>query len=473
MVDVHDLAIVGAGAAGTFVADAASAARPEWSIALYERTSRIGGRLRSVAVPGLEHRIELGGMRYLTSHRLVDGVVGDLGIPTRPFDTTDGTERSYLRGHFGTGFDDPAAGIGYDLPAAERGRTGADLAAEAFDRIVPGFAALSTDGWVHVRANARYGSRRLVDWSIGEALGTVLSEAGRAFVTDLLAYDSGPRAFNVGDAIEYFFGRGDPTAEARVPNDGMDRIPRALADRFVTRGGSIRLDRHLVSINDEGGTLELAFADGTCVRARQVVLAVPIPALRSIVEASRTLARPAFDHVLSAVEGFQAAKVYLWYERPWWKEVVSGIRTITDLPARKVFYFDEDPDGPAALLATYTDGRHTDAWRDLAGLASDGQPAPEAVRAVLDRQLAILHQGVPHIPVPLGSAIQRWGADAMETGWTFWRPGVISDDVMKVAPQPDPSIPVFVAGEAFSRAQAWVEGALETAAAVLERLLNR
>ena len=81
-----DLAIIGGGAAGTSVAWAVQQARPEWSIALFERTSRIGGRLHSVRVDGLDHPIELGGMRYITSHRRVAAVIDQFALPTHPFD---------------------------------------------------------------------------------------------------------------------------------------------------------------------------------------------------------------------------------------------------------------------------------------------------------------------------------------------------------------------------------------------------
>ena len=42
---------------------------------------------------------------------------------------------------------------------------------------------------------------------------------------------------------------------------------------------------------------------------------------------------------------------------------------------------------------------------------------------------------------------------------------------MDLAPQPDPSLPIHLCGEVFSRSQGWVEGALETADAVASRLL--
>src|SRR6188474_1358202 len=80
-----DVAVVGAGVAGTRVAHAIQRERPDWSIALFERTERIGGRLRSLQVAGVDHPIELGGMRFLTSHRRVADLVETLGIPTHAF----------------------------------------------------------------------------------------------------------------------------------------------------------------------------------------------------------------------------------------------------------------------------------------------------------------------------------------------------------------------------------------------------
>src|SRR4051794_37949128 len=123
-----DLAVVGAGVAGTFVAATIAEARPDWTVVLFERSERIGGRLWSVAVPGLEHRIELGGMRFLTGHRRVAALVERFGLATHPFDQTGGPERSVLRGQIGSGPTDPEAGGAYDLARGERGRSAADLA---------------------------------------------------------------------------------------------------------------------------------------------------------------------------------------------------------------------------------------------------------------------------------------------------------------------------------------------------------
>jgi lysine 2-monooxygenase len=102
-----DVAIVGAGAAGTYLGYRLIGARPDWRIAIFERSDRIGGRLWSVRVDGLSKPIELGGMRYMSGHRLVQAVVDELGIEARDFDPADQPERTFLRGVVGSSPDDP------------------------------------------------------------------------------------------------------------------------------------------------------------------------------------------------------------------------------------------------------------------------------------------------------------------------------------------------------------------------------
>lgn len=471
---ILDLAIVGAGAAGTWLGDAMQRARPDWSIAIFERRDRVGGRLRSVRVPGVAHPIELGGMRYRTGHRLAQAVVDDFGIPTRSFDIWDGPERSYLRGKLGRGPDDPEAGTGYDLAPGERGRSASDLTLQLFRAVVPDYETRDDDGWRQLRATGTYLGRPLTDWSMEAAQSSVLSTEAHRFVTDAFGYDSGVRPFNVADAIPYFAGTGGPTGEARVPIAGMVSLPNALAERFQGRGGWIHLQTGVrrVAVDALGPVLELERGDN--VRARHVALALPVPALAALAAASPIIDSPVHRRIYSAVEVIAATKLYLWYDRPWWRDAprpLEGIRATTDRPSRKLWYLDHAPDQPAALVAAYTDGRETEPMVALAAGVSNGDPAPPAMLDDVLATLALLHPDVAEVPRPRGSAFMHWGADPVETGWHFWRAGDNSDAVIEAALQPDPDVPIYIAGEAFSRAQAWVEGAFETAALVTERVL--
>jgi monoamine oxidase len=470
-----DVAIVGAGVAGTYLGYRLIRARPDWRIAIFERSDRIGGRLWSVNVGGLAHPIELGGMRYMSGHPLVQSIVEELGIEARAFDPADQPERTVLRGVVGRSTDDPDGGRGYDLPAGEAGRSASDLLGGAFLEIVPQARELNEAGWRRLRASAMFGDRPLTDWSIDEAVATILSPEGHRFATDAFGYDSGIRPHNAGDAIQYLMGTGHPTGRARVPVDGMDRIPRELAVRFEGLGGTVRLGHDVRRVEVGEGSAALSFADGSGIRARRLVLTLPIPALEALADASPVTNGSTWRLIYRSIEGFPATKLYCWYDGPWWREGAdppTGLRTTTDLPPRKIFYFDESPDRPAAILAAYTDGRETEPIVALADGQSGGAPAPGALLTALRNWLAAAHPDAKVPQLPAGSAFQHWGADPRECAWHYWRSGANSDEILDLVPQPDPSLPIHLCGEVFSRRGAWVEGALETATTVGDRLLE-
>ena len=472
--DELDLAIVGAGAAGTYLGYRLIQARPDWRIAILERSERIGGRLWSVRVDGLSKPIELGGMRFMSGHALVQSVVDELGIPTRAFDPANQPERTVLRGVLGSSDDDPQGGRGYELPAGEAGRSAADLLTDAFLRIAPELRDLDEAGWRRYRATATFGGRPITDWSLEEAVATILSPEGHRFVTDAFGYDSGIRPHNAGDAIQYLMGTGHPSGEARVPADGMERIPREMAARFVARGGAVRLGEDVQRLGVRDGIVLLELTGGNSIRARQVVLTIPIPALAELAARSPAIDGPVWRPLYRSIAGYSGVKLYCWYERPWWRDGAQaprGLRTTTDLPIRKVFYFDESPDGPAAILAAFTDFRYDEPIVALAEGASGGAPAPDALLRELHGWLAAAHPGADVPARPSGSAIQHWGNDPREVAWHFWRAGSNSDEMIDLAVQPDPSLPIHIAGEVFSRAGAWVEGALLSARLVEARLL--
>lgn len=468
-----DLAVIGAGAAGTYVAHEALRRRPGWSIELFERTNRIGGRLLSVAVPGAEHPIELGGMRYLRGHRHVDHVVAEHNLATHAFDIGLGPDWTVLRGVRADGAGDPTAGSGYDLAADERGRSAGDLLGLAFERIVPNARRMDLDAWLQARPSLQHQGRPLSDWAIGTAMASVLSPEGHRFVNDAFGYDSGLRGQNAADAIPYLLGAGDPSGEARTPDAGMQQIPLTLAKGFEGRGGGIRLEHELESIDtDEDRAQRLLFTNGRSVVTRRVVLAMPAPALRRLAGRVRQLGDHRVQAMLDAVDAWDAAKLYLWFDRPWWREGgFLGMRLTTDLAPRKLFAFDQiSGRGPSILLAAYTDGRDVEPWKaftigERTGLAA----TPMMVDAVM-RQLGLVLPSNGEAPAPVGSAFKHWGADPLECGWHYWRAGANSARTMADIVQPNPAHELYVCGEAFSRWQAWVEGALELAATVVERL---
>ena len=465
---------MGAGAAGRISAPLIQA-RPDWRIAIFERSNRIGGRLWSVKVDGLAHPIELGGMRYMSGHRLVQSVVDELGIETRAFDPAEQPERTFLRGVVGRSPDDPDGGRAYDLPAGEAGRSAADLMRDAFLGSCRRHASSTRPAGVDTGRRRRSAGGR-------SRIGRSTRPSRRSSVPRAIASRPMPSAttpasspHNAGDAIQYVMGTGYPSGKARVPVDGMDRIPRELAAHFEALGGTVWLGHDVRRV--EAGDRERR--SGLRRRLRhtrnRLVLTLPIPALEALAGASPLINGPTWQRLYRSIEGFSGTKLYCWYERPWWRDGAdppTGLRTTTDLPNRKIFYFDEAPDDrrrsspPSPTTGTTS---RSSPW-PTAGVGEHRPPA--ALLEALRGWLAAAHPGADVPALPAGSAFQHWGADPREVAWHFWRAGANSDEIMDLAAQPDPSLPIHLCGEVFSRRGAWVEGAMEAATTVADRLLG-
>ena len=96
-----DVAIVGAGVAGNYIAWRLLNEQPSLNIAVIEQSARIGGRLYSEHVNGVKTvAIEHGGMRFSRNHKLLTSLVDHLGLPTRPFKSVLADANPiYIRNH--------------------------------------------------------------------------------------------------------------------------------------------------------------------------------------------------------------------------------------------------------------------------------------------------------------------------------------------------------------------------------------
>ena len=349
--------------------------------------------------------------------------------------------------------------------------------------------------WQNARQELAFRGRPLSEWTCRDALLTVMSAAAYRLIVDWLGYSAIIGARNAADAIPYVVAEMKPAADEQVAVvGGMDRLPRTIAARVEANGGAVHLGHALDRFEAEtavgGAVFRLHFEGGTSVLARRIVLALPRPALEAVAARSAMLQSAAFGRLAGSVTAHDAAKLFLTYERAWWRDAgVQGHRLVTDLPIRKVFYFDRidgaDGDGRALLLASYTDTTDVGPWRTLAGQLGapvratnsglggaarwDAYPASPAQIDEAQRQLSTVH-GLGEIPEPTGAAFMDWGADRRGSGWFFWKAGVRSWEVMDRIVQPDAASQVFVCGDAYSVSQGWIEGALQTADEVVNRL---
>ena len=95
--------------------------------------------------------------------------------------------------------------------------------------------------------------------------------------------------------------------------------------------------------------------------------------------------------------------------------------------------------------------------------------ASTALVASLQAQLAKLH-GREIAQSPTGALYFDWGSDPYGGAWHAWAPHFKSWDIRPFMRQPNPSLDLYICGEAYSQRNGWVEGAINSAERTLERL---
>ena len=341
----------------------------------------------------------------------------------------------------------------------------------------------------------------------------VLSSEGYQFMKDAGGYEANVANANAVTqlpATEY----SDETVFLTL-RDGYDQLPITLARRFehempggIPANERVQMNHRLAEIQigpgdyrytlifeptvtTEGKTLPQS-GPAVTVRAKKLILAMPRRSLE-LVES------PFFDDPwlkanIPSVLIQSAFKLFLAYERPWWRALglVAG-RSVTDLPVRQIFYFGteaEQEDGRpfmnSLLMASYNDMGTVPFWKGLElGEPFRGYrpsclepevtdvvpmtefPATEEMVKVANGQVAEVH-ALPSIDPPYSAVYHTWNEDPYGGGWHEWKANYRLDEVMCRMRKPVESEHVYIVGEAYSYGQGWVEGALDTAESVVE-----
>ena len=513
-----DYAIVGGGIAGIYCAwrllvdNARQGRRP--SVAIFEASSRLGGRLLSVVPPDIPSvTVELGGMRFIKDVQAwVTKLVEHLGLPTAKLDADAPENFAYLRGKLlrRRDLDDPNQ-LPYHLSADDRSSDAMTnpIAMSAVRVLAPAIkretgktvttwkelTKLTDDERLHISLLGRYEGTLLRDLPLRYLLQRSLCNEALNLAEDVCGYDSILHTWNAADGYWWNIGDFHPGVKYLRVKSGFARMPLQLAERFSTAGGQINMSTRLVSFDaapDDGPVRLVVESEGTrrVVNARRLILALPRRSLELIDQTGAVLGRADVQRLIRSVTPIPLFKIALCYPQAWWEDldppkVVRG-RSTTDLPIRQCYYWGVERKTKRAVVLVYDDGSDLDYWAGLRGQPDSSAPrrgalfelpdwttfqAPALMQAEVSRQLAEMH-GVAEsaIPDPDAAAYRDWGEDPFGGGANFWPVGVNSHEVADAIVQPRFGRSVYVCGEAYSHAQGWVEGALATAEQVLRRL---
>jgi lysine 2-monooxygenase len=489
-----DVAIIGGGPSGLYAAyrlltgtprsNSPVASKP--SVAVFEASSRLGGRIWSVVPPQAPHLIaEFGGMRFLQNQEIVPKLVGALKLPTVPFSAGNGQNYVYLRGsRFQVSqYSDPSV-VPYSLPPDEQGMTPGDLLIKGIETYVPNAPTLTGAQWTKVKATTTSGGQLLRDQGYWNLMQNALSPEGYDLVADGVGYPSLAENWNSVEMMQELAGDFAPNAAYFTIPGGYMRLPLTLGAMARSAGAKVHLSSTAVSIVPAPGgkaTITLQGPGGTTstVTARRVILTTPLEPLQKLAARSPVLQGTDFQTALGTVGPTIPSKMFLAFTTPWWKALgIVGGYSITDLPAKRIWYFGTEGDQPGgdpanqnSLLMFYNDEAPAGYWDGYEpARAFNGSPsprtAPPAMVAAAVAQLSEVH-GVT-VPHPYWAGFINWENLPYGNGFHWWNVHADSAQVVSYLADPFDQMKVSVVGDCWSPAQNWIESGLT----VTERLMQ-
>ncbi len=437
-----DVAIVGAGVSGVYsgwrlLAGEYGAGQRPASVAVFDMLDRIGGRLESVVLPGMEIAGELGGMRYLTSQEIVTSLIQDvfklnacefpMGDPATHFfymrgqrfkaDAWQNAQQAgetfrtrYFMSDDDQGFsaDQLFNKIIYDVLMADpwfRENYGSKLSHDPSDPWTYEINLTSRD-WDAVKPVVRYhfpGSpydgMRVNEFGFWNLIEDQVGSEGYEFLSVAGGYYSNTINWNAAESMPNMVG--DFTGAAvsyKTIDGGYDQVAFALAQAFVQQPGSALYGKsELVTFEKLAAgsprRYRLVFDNngvGRQVLADSIILAMPRRSLELLDQENfffNPQLHPELQDAMASTIIQPSFKLLMGFEYPWWKQDFNATagESITDLPMRQCYYFGTDPnDSHSLFLASYNDMRTVPFWAVLEGHPELFEPRGTAKAALAD-----------------------------------------------------------------------------------------
>jgi len=244
--------------------------------------------------------------------------------------------------------------------------------------------------------------------------------------------------------------------------EGYQAIPLKMRDEFLGLGGEILMNMDVVGVSkgegEDGAWTEVRAKETLCddqtvdhvFLGRSVVLAAHAKAIQRMEGVK-------FLPVLQKLEMPFLVRMYAVFPKEsdgkvWFHDLP---KIVTDSRVRYVIPVDKEK---GAIMVSYTEGDDAKYWLMMM------MAHPHRVQKEVMKKLRSLFPE-RDIPAPLFFKIHDW-----RQGCTYWTPGaydVEKESRYSLHPMPNAIPGLFMCGESFSLRQAWVEGALEQADALL------
>jgi monoamine oxidase len=238
-----------------------------------------------------------------------------------------------------------------------------------------------------------------------------------------------------------------------VCREGLSALTAAMAAEFLERGGEIH---HGITITGCRSTKQGMIVDVEHNHDTQhykgvyegaydsyaVVLTMPCDVLKKI---TLPFVLPVLKHL--AMEPL--VRIYAVFplqhgnpSKPWF----PSTKVVTDGPLRYIIPINPKQ---GTIMISYTEGPDADHWSHI--------PKEKLTKELMKEVRRLF----PHLTIPEPTVVKRY---PWAQGCSYWLPGDYDvEEESRASLQPNPRIPLFLAGESFAVKQCWMESALHQA----------
>jgi monoamine oxidase len=230
-----------------------------------------------------------------------------------------------------------------------------------------------------------------------------------------------------------------------VCKEGLSALTSAMAAEFLERGGEIHHGITITGVNKKGHRMVVnvehnhdtqkykGMYEGTAV-----VLTMPCDVLKKITMP----VLPVLKHL--AMEPL--VRIYAIFPLQNGKAWFPQTKIVTDGPLRYIIPMNPKQ---GTIMISYMEGPDTDKWFHL--------PKEKLTKELMKEVRRLF----PHLTIPDPIMVKRY---PWAQGCSYWLPGDYDvEEESRASLQPDPRIPLFLAGESFAVKQCWMESALHQA----------
>jgi monoamine oxidase len=479
-----EVAIIGAGVSGLYSAYRLTTADenplPAGQVQIFEMSNRIGGRLESVQLPGMKISGELGGMRYMTSQKIVTSLIEDVfadRLTNIPFPMGEDAhhfgyfrkQRMKMNAWEEAQKNEKKFQTRYYLNDDDNGFSADQL----FNKIVYNVLAadswfmqnygnkitnpapfkyrfqLTREDWNQVKPNLTYNFQgpytgmKVNDIGFWNLIKDQVSQEGYEFLANAGGYYSNTINWNAAEAFPYMVGDfSNVGTQYKTILGGYDLIAYALAGAYLQQPkAGIFIGNRLITFdkNESGYKYSLEFFNEDnnqrwTLQANKIILAMPRRSLELLDQNNFFFQQDrntVLQRNIASVIKEPSLKILMGFESAWWKEDFGTIagHSITDLPVRQCYYFGTDPDDSHSLfLGSYNDMRTVTFWKTLEDNSSQNsnkllfQPKPTArvSESQFDAELLSVQATKPMVDETLNQIRELHGREDIPAPYVTW-----------------------------------------------------